>query len=533
MISAARPVLLCILDGWGQREVNADNAIAQARTPVYNTLKSVSPSGLINASEHYVGLPKGQMGNSEVGHMNIGSGRPVRQLLPRINEAVAAGTLEKNETLQNFIGTLKTSGGACHLLGLCSNGGVHAHLDHIVALARIVVAEGIPVWIHAITDGRDTPPTSAHDQGFIDTLARLCSEQKRIRIATLGGRYYAMDRDHHWERVQYAYEAMAEGIGLEGKDALSALQAAYERGETDEFIKPTVLAGYEGILKGDGILMANFRPDRARQIMQAFTMETFDGFPRNLSFLPAALGIADYWSEDCPLTVPAVFPLEQVTESLGEVLSTHGKTQLRIAESEKFNHVTYFFSGGHPQFAGEERSFVPSPSVATYDLQPEMSAPEVTDKLVEAILGGNYDFIVVNYANPDMVGHTGNHPAVVKAIEVVDGCLGRIREAMKKAGGVWFITADHGNAEITKDEKGQPHTQHTTNLVPFIAADMDSSACAIREGGALCDIAPTLLQCMGIPVPAAMTGRPLLIHMTEDEEDMEDGTVCCAAHARR
>ena len=515
--------------------MSADNAIAQAQTPVYDALVAASPHGLINASEHYVGLPKGQMGNSEVGHINIGSGRPVRQLLPRINEAIEKGTLAGNTALGEFIAALQASKGACHLLGLCSDGGVHAHINHIMELARIIAEAHIPVWIHAITDGRDTAPTSARDHGFIVKLVTLCTEQPLIRIATLGGRYYAMDRDHNWERVQHGYDAIASGIGLEGRDALSALDAAYERGETDEFMKPTVLDGYEGIQAGDGVLMANFRPDRARQIMQAFTVASFNGFARSLTLQPVALGVADYWSEDCPLTIPAIFPLEQVPESFGEVLAAHGKRQLRIAESEKFNHVTYFFSGGHPQFEGEERLFVASPHVATYDLQPEMSAPEVTDKLVEAIGSGAYDFIVVNYANPDMVGHTGNHKAVVAAIEVVDSCLGRLRDAMQASGGVWFITADHGNAEITKDENGQPHTQHTTNLVPFIAVGMDPAACAIRSGGALSDIAPTLLHCLDLPVPAAMTGTTLLVKQQADEnaEEMEDGFDCCAAHARR
>jgi 2,3-bisphosphoglycerate-independent phosphoglycerate mutase len=535
MTPTKTPTLLCILDGWGQRDAQVDNAIAQARPPHFDALMVANPHGLINASEHFVGLPKGQMGNSEVGHMNIGCGRPVRQLLPRINEAIADGSLVNNTALQAFIQALKTSGGACHLMGLCSDGGVHAHLQHIITLANLVARENVPVWLHIITDGRDTAPTSARDNGFVQALVTLCAEHPNIRIASVSGRYYAMDRDHNWERVQHAYDAFTQGIGFEGKDAISALEAAYARGETDEFIKPTVLEGYERMEAADGVLMANFRPDRARHIMQAFTMEAFDGFPRPHGIVAHALGIADYWSEDCPLTIPAMFPLEQVSESLGEVLATHGKTQLRIAESEKFNHVTYFFSGGNGQFAGEERIFVPSPSVPTYDLQPEMSAPEVTDKLVAAIRSRAYDFIVVNYANPDMVGHTGNHAAVVKAIEAVDACLGRVADAMREVGGTWLITADHGNAEQTKDEKGQPHTQHTTNLVPLIAVGLKDANVTIREKGALSDLAPTLLTLMNLPIPAAMTGTSLLVPSTlaHDDEDDEDGMTCCAHHAGR
>jgi 2,3-bisphosphoglycerate-independent phosphoglycerate mutase len=535
MTLSKTPTLLCILDGWGQRDAHADNAIAQARTPHFDALMHTNPHGLINASEHFVGLPKGQMGNSEVGHMNIGCGRPVRQLLPRINEATQDGTLANNAALQSFIHALKGSGGACHLMGLCSDGGVHAHINHIITLANVVAKEDVAVWLHIITDGRDTAPTSARDHGFVQKLAKLSEEHPNIRIATVSGRYYAMDRDNNWERIHHAYDAFTQGIGFEGKDAVSALEAAYARGETDEFIKPTVLAGYEKMHTDDGVLMANFRPDRARQIMQAFTMPTFDGFPRPHGLVTNALGIADYWSEDCPLTVPAMFPLEQVSESLGEVLATHGRTQLRMAESEKFNHVTYFFSGGNGQFEGEERVFVASPSVPTYDLQPEMSAPEVTDNLVAAIRSRAYDFIVVNYANPDMVGHTGNHAATVAAIEAVDACLGRIAEAMHEVGRVWLITADHGNAEMTKDEKGQPHTQHTVNLVPLIVAGLKNANVTLREGGALSDLAPTLLTLMHLPIPTAMTGTSLLVpsSLAHDDEEDEEGMACCAHHAKR
>jgi 2,3-bisphosphoglycerate-independent phosphoglycerate mutase len=546
-MTTKHPTLLCILDGWGQSDSSTHNAIADARTPVVDAMMAHDPNGLIYASEHFVGLPKGQMGNSEVGHMNIGSGRPVRQLLPRINEALSDNTLKDSPELSAYIAKLKESGGACHLFGLCSDGGVHAHLTHITALANIIASHGIKVWIHAITDGRDTAPKSALENGFIAQLVALTEAEPLIRIATLSGRYYGMDRDHKWERVERAYAAFTQGIGFEAKDALAALKDAYARGEEDEFIQPTVIAGYENMSANDGVLMANFRPDRARQLMQAFTAPTFDGFERSVTF-PIALGMADYWSEDCPLTIPAIFPMEQVEESLGAVLAREGKTQLRAAETEKFNHVTFFFSGGNGTFEGEDRLLIPSPDVATYDLQPEMSAHELTDKLVEAIASGKYDFIVVNYANPDMVGHTGKHDKVVEAIEVVDTCLGRVRDAIDAAGGTLLVTADHGNAELTMDENGNPHTQHTTNRVPFIVHGRGKDSIAIRDGGALSDIAPTILSLMGIAKPQAMTGESLVTmreaikeyHDTvissasrETEMELDDDEMGCPCHPRR
>jgi 2,3-bisphosphoglycerate-independent phosphoglycerate mutase len=500
-------ILLCILDGFGVTDASPSNAISAAKLPNWQYLWNNSPHTLINASEQFVGLPSGQMGNSEVGHMNIGSGRPVRQLLPRINEAIAAGELVHNQALQEFIAELKSKGGACHLLGVASDGGVHGHIDHIIALMQILADAGIKTWLHLFTDGRDVAPTSAKEQGFIVKLQQAADALPNVHIATIGGRYFGMDRDNNWERVEYAYQAIVSGIGLEAHNAVDAINRAYARGENDEFIKPTVLDDYEGAQANDAIFMTNFRPDRARQIMQAFSMDNFAGFVRPIPTF-TALGVADYWSEDCPLTIPAMFPLEKLSATLGEVLANCGLKQLRIAETEKFNHVTYFLSGANGAFAGEERILIPSPKVATYDLQPEMSAFEVTDKLVEAINSGAYDFIAVNYANPDMVGHTGDLNAAIKAVEAVDLCLGRLRAAIDAAGGVMIVTADHGNVEQMQDAKGNPHTQHTTNLVPFLiygAVDL-----SLRDGGALCDIAPTILQLMRLKQPTEMSGNSLI-----------------------
>jgi 2,3-bisphosphoglycerate-independent phosphoglycerate mutase len=502
-----KPILLCILDGWGISDATENNPIAAAQLPNWQLLWNETPRTLLNASEQFVGLPSGQMGNSEVGHMNIGSGRPVRQLLPRINESIAAGELAQNQALQDFIAKLKASGGACHLLGVASDGGVHGHIDHIIALMQIISNAGVKTWLHLFTDGRDVAPKSAQEQGFVVKLQQAADLLSNVSIATIGGRYFGMDRDNNWDRVEYAYQAIVEGIGLEAHNALDAVKRAYERGENDEFIKPTVLDGYERAAAHDGIFMTNFRPDRARQIMQAFTMDNFSCFERSILTF-TALGVADYWSEDCPLTISAMFPLEKLTATLGEVISNNGLTQLRIAETEKFNHVTYFLSGANGAFAGEERILIPSPKVATYDMLPEMSAFEVTDKLVEAINSGNYDFIAVNYANPDMVGHTGDLVAATKAVEAVDLCLGRLLEAINTTGGVMLVTADHGNVEQMKDSKGNPHTQHTTNLVPFIvfgAGDLH-----LHDGGALCDIAPTILQLMQLKQPPEISGKSLI-----------------------
>ncbi len=481
-----KPVLLCILDGWGISDVAENNPLELANLPNWQRLWNNSPRTLLNASEQFVGLPSGQMGNSEVGHMNIGSGRPVRQLLPRINEAIESGIFSQNIALQHFIADLQATNGACHLLGVASDGGVHGHINHIIELMRIMNEAGVATWLHAFTDGRDVAPKSAHESGFIAKLKASCDDLEHVQFATIGGRYYAMDRDNNWERVEHAYNAIVGGVGFEARNALDALQKAYARGENDEFIKPTVIDGYEGMTSpNDGVLMSNYRPDRARQIMQVFTIADFDGFSRNNfgndiiasencstmispPLIKNILGVADYWSEDCPLTIPAMFPLEKLEHTLGELIAKSGLKQLRIAETEKFNHVTYFLSGANGIFIGEDRILIPSPKVATYDMQPEMSAFEVTSSLVAAITSGGYDFIAVNYANPDMVGHTGDLAAAIKAVEVVDECLGALCTAIDAAGGVMLVTADHGNVEIMQDAKGNPHTQHTVNLVPFV-----------------------------------------------------------------
>jgi len=506
--SRPRPVVLCILDGWGYRAERADNAIALARTPVWNGLLESAPHALLATSGLAVGLPDGQMGNSEVGHMNLGAGRVVMQDLPRIDQAVADGSLARIPALLDFIKTLKETGGTAHLLGLLSPGGVHSHQDHMAALARAVAAAGVPVAVHAFLDGRDTPPSSARDfvTKFEDDLAGTSAQ-----IATVSGRYYAMDRDKRWDRVTLAYNAMVGGEGQSAPDALSAIDESYRHGKTDEFVLPTAIGGYAGMKDGDGLLMANFRADRAREILTTLVDPAFDGFPRKKQVAFAAkLGMAEY-SKDLNAFFTLLFPPESLSHILGEEVCAAGLTQLRIAETEKYAHVTFFFNGGREKvFEGEDRILVPSPKVATYDQQPEMSAPEVTDKLVAAIEGGNYDLIVVNYANGDMVGHTGILEAAIKAAETIDACLGRLTAAVAKAGGVMLITADHGNAELMRDQvTGEPYTAHTIGKVPVVLAHGPQGIDGLAEGR-LADVAPTLMALLGLPQPAEMTGRSLL-----------------------
>jgi 2,3-bisphosphoglycerate-independent phosphoglycerate mutase len=504
-----RPVILCILDGWGERHDRDHNAIQLAHTPVWDGFMRDCPHGLIDASELHVGLPQGQMGNSEVGHMNIGAGRVVMQDLPRIDAAIAQGEVKANPAMAAFIAKLKASGGTCHLMGLMSPGGVHSHQDHIAALARILDEAGIAVAIHAFLDGRDTPPSSARD--FVADFERGIAGSGKARIATIGGRYFAMDRDKRWERVALAYDMLVEGKGEAATTAAAAIDAAYRRGETDEFVKPTAVAGYRGMKDGDGVLMANFRADRARQILTSLLDPEFDAFtrPRSVKFA-AALGMSEY-STALNAFIPALFPAERLSHVLGEVVAKAGMTQLRIAETEKYAHVTFFLNGGEETlFPGEERILVPSPKVATYDLQPEMSAFEVTDKLVDAIRADKFDLIVVNYANTDMVGHTGDLQAAIKAVETVDSCLGRLRDAVTAQGGAMIITADHGNAETMQDpQTREPHTAHTLNRVPVILVNGAAAVSKLRDGR-LADIAPTLLALMGLPPPAEMTGRSLI-----------------------
>ena len=507
--SRPRPLVLCILDGWGERPKADDNAIENARAPNWHRLTARWPHAQLQASEHYVGLPDGQMGNSEVGHTNIGAGRVVFQDLPRIDAVIAQGKLAIMPALRDFIGKLKESRGMAHLMGLMSPGGVHSHQRQIAALARILAEAGVPVAVHAFLDGRDTPPKSAGS--YVKQFQKEIAGIRDLRIATVCGRYYAMDRDKRWDRVERAYRAIVSGAGERADDPLQAIEAAYARGETDEFVVPTAIAGYAGMRDGDGLLVANFRADRVREIAAAVLDPDFAGFVREkqISFA-TALGLVEY-STELNRFLATLFPPEDLGDSFGEVVSRAGLTQLRIAETEKYAHVTFFFNGGRETvFPGEERILVPSPRVATYDQQPEMSAPEVTDKVVEAIRSRRFDVIVLNYANTDMVGHTGRIDAATKAVEAVDTCLGRLSEAVKKAGGTLVITADHGNAEMMRDpETGESHTAHTLNPVPFIVVN---SPAAIRrlENGRLSDIAPTLLDILGLPRPAAMTGHSLI-----------------------
>ena len=503
-----RPVVLCILDGWGERDEPEHNAIAAARTPVWDRLKATCPHARLDASGGEVGLPPGQMGNSEVGHMNIGAGRVVMQDLPRIDAAIGSGELAASPVLRDFVAALKASGGTAHLMGLMSPGGVHSHQDHIAALANMLDDAGVPVALHAFLDGRDTPPSSA--RGYLETFLKAAP---RATVATVGGRYYAMDRDKRWERVERAYAALADAEGVRAADALAAVDASYADSVTDEFMLPAAIGDYAGMRDGDGILMANFRADRAREILTALLDAGFDDFPRKRRVtFAAAAGMVEYSSALASL-MTALFAPTNPENVLGQAVSDAGLRQLRIAETEKYAHVTFFLNGGREvEFPGEDRILEPSPKVATYDLKPEMSAPELTDRLVEAIGGGAYDLIVVNYANTDMVGHTGIMAAATAAAETVDRCLGRVEEAVRNAGGALFVTADHGNAENMRDAaSGEPHTAHTHNLVPAILVAGSGAETRIADGR-LADIAPTILELMELPRPAEMTGQSLIVH---------------------
>ena len=501
-----RPVMLVIMDGWGWRDDPRDNAIRQAKTPNFDRLWQTGPHGLLHTSGKDVGLPQGQMGNSEVGHLNIGAGRVVVQDLPRIDKAIAGGEIERAPALVTLIEKLKASRGACHLIGLVSPGGVHSHQDHAVALAKILDSAKVPVWVHAITDGRDTPPQSAAD----DIKRLIAALPRSIRIASVCGRYYAMDRDKRWDRIEKAYKATVDADAPRFADAQAVIADAYASKKFDEFIVPAVLGDYRGMKDGDGLLCFNFRADRVREILAAMLDPDFSAFSRKRSVrFAAAIGMTQY-SDDLDKLMGAIFPPQHLANVLGEVVANAGRAQLRMAETEKYAHVTYFLNGGREeQYAGEDRIMVPSPKVATYDLQPEMSAPELTDKAVAAIGSGKYDLIVLNYANPDMVGHTGSLPAAIKAVETVDIGLGRIAEAIQKAGGALLVTADHGNCELMRDpQTGGPHTSHTTNPVPLLLAGARNRA--LVADGRLADIAPTLLELMELPKPKEMTGHSLL-----------------------
>ena len=466
------------------------------------------PHSHMQASEHFVGLPDGQMGNSEVGHTNIGAGRVVQQDLPRIDDAIRQGALSRNPALAEFVAAMKRSGGTVHLMGLMSPGGVHSHQGHIAALAKFLAGHGLTVNVHAFLDGRDTPPRSALE--FVAAFEAALKDQKRVRVATVSGRYFAMDRDKRWDRIEKAYRALIAAEGAHASDARAAIEQSYRQDKGDEFVVPTIVGDYTGMKDGDGLVCGNFRADRVRQILLALLDANFTAFsrPRVVKFA-AALGLIQY-SDELQGMMKTLFPPEDLTDTLGEVVAHAGLKQLRIAETEKYAHVTFFFNGGREiEFDGESRILVPSPHVATYDLKPEMSAFEVTDKLVAAIDSGKFDFVVVNYANTDMVGHTGDVPAAIKAVEAVDQCLGRVAAAVERAGGCLLITADHGNAEQMRDpETGQPHTAHTTNPVPLLLINPPSGVTELRDGK-LADIAPTVLSLLRLPQPKAMTGQNL------------------------
>ncbi len=508
-------VALIILDGWGLSDEATDNAIAAADTPTWDRLWAERPHSLIQGSGSYVGLPEGQMGNSEVGHLNLGAGRVVFQEFTRIARAVEEDGLAGNEVLDRALATALANGSAVHVMGLLSTGGVHSHEEHIFAMLRLAAARRVPrLYMHAFLDGRDTPPRSAEPS--LRKLDSLFDELGHGRIASICGRYYAMDRDQRWERVEKAYRLIAEGrADCRSADALTALAAAYERDENDEFVLPTVIA-VDGetpvrVEDGDVVIFMNFRSDRARELTEAFTAaddwSAFDRDPRPA--LGRFVTLTEYKKD---YDLPVAFPAVSLKNCLGEYLAHQGLRQLRIAETEKYAHVTFFFNGGEEQpFAGEERILIPSPQVATYDLQPEMNAPELTDRLVEAIASGRYAAIICNYANPDMVGHSGNFAAAVKAVECIDHCLQRLVEAAAEAGAELLITADHGNIEKMRDElTGQAHTAHTANPVPLVYVGKRAVTVVGHERGALSDIAPTMLTLLGLDIPEEMDGQPLL-----------------------
>jgi 2,3-bisphosphoglycerate-independent phosphoglycerate mutase len=508
----AGPVVLLVLDGWGYRESRAGNAIELAATPVWHGLWNQSPRTLLQASGLAVGLPDGQMGNSEVGHLNLGAGRVVPQDLVRISQSIASGAFFELEPLRAMCEGIRRSGGTLHLVGLLGPGGVHAIDQHLLACVTLGVRHDLPrIAVHGFLDGRDTLPAIG-DQvvgKLQQDLHRLAPG--RAAIATLVGRYYGMDRDRRWERTRVAYDAMVHGIGAVAEEPVAAVRAALDRGETDEFVKPIVMqrgGAPIGLMRdGDAVLCFNYRSDRMRQIVRALRIDGFDGFP-----VPdrPRLDMVTMTQYDRTFPIPPAFPPFTMARIVAEVLAEHGKAQLRTAETEKYPHVTYFFNGGYePPYRGEERRLVPSQKVATYDLAPEMSAEGITDVLVDALRAKSHEFMLCNFANADMVGHTGVLPAVIRAVETVDHCLGRVLEAADAAAATLLITADHGNCELMIDPAtGGPHTAHTTNPVPLVTI---RGGGALRDGGALCDVGPTVLRLLGIDPPAEMTGRDLRV----------------------
>jgi len=509
MTSTPKPLVLIILDGFGHSESPEYNAIVAANTPVYDRLRATQPHGLISGSGMDVGLPDGQMGNSEVGHMNLGAGRVVYQDFTRVTKAIRAGEFFQNPVLTGAVDKAVGAGKAVHILGLLSDGGVHSHQDHLVAMAELAAQRGAEkIYLHAFLDGRDTPPRSA--QSSIELLDATFAKLGKGRIASLIGRYYAMDRDNRWDRVSAAYNLIVDSVAeYTAETALAGLEAAYARAENDEFVKATRIGEAVKVEDGDAVIFMNFRADRARELSRAFVEPDFNEFPRaRQPKMAAYIGLTQYSAK---IAAPAAFAPSSLNNVLGEYLAKNGKTQLRIAETEKYAHVTFFFSGGREEpFEGEERILIPSPKVATYDLQPEMNAPEVTDRIVEAIEQQRFDVIVVNYANGDMVGHTGVFEAAVKAVEALDTCVGRIVEALDKVDGEALITADHGNVEQMEDAcTGQAHTAHTSEPVPFIY--VGKRKVHVREGGVLADVAPTMLKLLGLDKPVEMTGTSILV----------------------
>ncbi|WP_180028163.1 2,3-bisphosphoglycerate-independent phosphoglycerate mutase [Acinetobacter sp. YH16032] len=502
------PHVLVIMDGVGHREAVEDNAFLAAKTPNLTAMKQNHPHGLISGSGEDVGLPDGQMGNSEVGHMNLGAGRVLYQDFTRITKDIRTGDFYKHEVLVDAVEKAKENQKAVHIFGLLSEGGVHSHEDHIVAMAELALKRGAQVYLHAFLDGRDTPPKSA--QPSLEKLDALFAQYPgQGRMATMIGRYFAMDRDNRWDRVEQAYRLLTEGEAVRVvESAVEGLEQAYAAEESDEFVKATRIGDVAAVQDGDAVVFMNFRADRARELTKAFVEQGFDGFERKV--VPQLAKFVMLTRYQATINAPVAYMPEPLVNSIGEYLSNLGKTQLRIAETEKYAHVTFFFSGGREdEYPGEKRILIPSPNVATYDLKPEMSAYEVTDELVNAINSGEFDLLVVNYANGDMVGHTGVFDAAVKAVEAVDVSLGRVYDAVMAKKGHMLITADHGNVEQMQDyESGQVHTQHTTEHVPFIY--VGPTQAKIAEGGVLADVAPTLLNLMQLPVPAEMKGRNLV-----------------------
>lgn len=513
------PVVLVILDGWGYREATEGNAVLAAQTPIMDSLWATYPRTLIRTSGKDVGLPEGQMGNSEVGHLNIGAGRIVPQELVRITDAIEDGTILKDPVLEKICQDVRTSGGKLHLVGLCSEGGVHSHLKHLIGLLDLAKFHSVDhVCIHAITDGRDTSPTDG-----VDAIKKIQEHIDKVgvgQIVTLSGRYYAMDRDHRWDRIEKAYRVMTEDGKGDGRSVIEIIKDSYEQEITDEFIQPIRVAP-GAIEPGDGVIFFNFRPDRARQLSYAFVTPDFDGFERE-QIQPLHFVTFTQYDPDLPVNI--VFQPLDLKNILGEIVAENGLRQFRTAETEKYPHVTYFFNGGaEDAFEGEDRELIQSPMVATYDRAPEMSAAPVTDVVCKAIQKGIYSLVVINYANPDMVGHTGNIEAAVTALETTDCCLGRLLESASKMGGTVLITADHGNVEYMRDEEGNPWTAHTTNPVPFIVVEGEGrkipghgGEVQLREGGRLADIAPTILQLLQLPQPPEMTGQSMIVSADYD-----------------